>query len=95
MRMASPTLAWREKSALSDSSAPSSTRSSGPASGKDKTRSSSWVLLFRRRTLIMWGFTTVEVCVLSVSTALARLQDGWASHFQTRPARELSMLPFR
>ncbi len=28
-----PTLAWREKSALSDSSAPSSTRSSGPASG--------------------------------------------------------------
>jgi menaquinone-specific isochorismate synthase len=43
----------------------------------------------------MWGFTTVEVCVLSVSTALARLRDGLVSLFLTRPARELSILPFR
>lgn len=42
----------------------------------------------------MWGFTTVEVCVLSVSTALARLQDGLGESFPDSPGTRIIDVAF-
>ena len=42
----------------------------------------------------MWGFTTVEVCVLSVSTALARLQDGLGESFPDLPGTRIIDVAF-
>ena len=42
----------------------------------------------------MWGFTTVEVCVLSVSTALARLRDGLSEPFPDSPGTRIIDIAF-
>jgi menaquinone-specific isochorismate synthase len=42
----------------------------------------------------MWGFTTVEVCVLSVSTALARLRDGLGESFPDSPGTRIIDIAF-
>ncbi len=89
-----PTLAWREKSALSTPLHPRPHAALARRAGKIKPAPSSWVLLFRRRTPYNVGFYYRGGLRAVCFTALARLQDGSGESFPDLPGTRIIDVAF-